>query len=40
MCIRDRYMLKNIEFAVYCSPKDSRNYDAFKRELARIANQR
>lgn len=34
------YMFKNIEFAVYCSPKDSRNYDAFKRELARIANQR
>lgn len=31
------YMFKNIEFAVYCSPKDSRNYDAFKRELARIA---
>ena len=34
------YMFKNIEFAVYCSPKDRRNYDAFKRELARIANQR
>jgi len=34
------YMFKNIEFAVYCSLKDSRNYDAFKRELARIANQR
>ncbi|SES41173.1 TIGR02452 family protein [Butyrivibrio fibrisolvens] len=28
------HLFKNIEFAVYCSPRDSRNYDVFKRLLA------
>lgn len=28
-----RYDFKTIEFAVYCSPKDTKNYDIFKRRL-------
>ena len=28
------HLFKNIEFAVYCSPRDGRNYDVFKRLLA------
>lgn len=30
---RYRYDFEAIEFAVYCTPKDSRNYDVFKRRL-------
>ena len=28
-----RYDFEVIEFAVYCTPKDTRNYDVFKRRL-------
>lgn len=28
-----RYHFKTIEFAVYCSPRDERNYDVFKRVI-------
>ncbi|MBQ3797360.1 MAG: TIGR02452 family protein [Butyrivibrio sp.] len=34
------HMFKVIEFAVYCSPKDSRNYDVFRRGLTKVANLR
>ena len=27
------YAFKNIEFAVYCSPRDDRNFKVFKRVL-------
>lgn len=31
-----RYDFKVIEFAVYCSPRDTKNYDTFNRRLGRI----
>lgn len=32
------YSFKNIEFAVYCSPKDDRNYKTFERVLNSLIN--
>jgi len=31
-----RYDFKAIEFAVYCTPRDTENYDAFSRRLSRL----
>ncbi len=31
-----RYDFKTIEFAVYCTPRDTANYDAFSRRLSRL----
>ena len=31
-----RYDFKAIEFAVYCSPRDTKNYDTFNRRLGRM----
>ena len=33
------YDFKVIEFAIYCSPNDKRNYDVFNRRLSRIAKK-
>lgn len=33
------YDFKAIEFAVYCSPKDTKNYDVFNRRLSAIARR-
>ena len=32
------HLFKIIEFAVYCSPRDSRNYDVFNRVLRQLAS--
>lgn len=34
--VQDTQDFKVIEFAVYCSPQDTRNYDVFKRRLSRL----